>query len=62
MQTGNEQEFYTSVVLIGGLTFAGLLVSVVLAFYGVAMWRKVQTKKEINQLYEQKERKNGKAH
>lgn len=52
------EEFYAALALYGGISFAGLLIVVVLTLIGLAYKNRVTEKKVIKELYG-KERKNG---
>lgn len=51
-----DQEFISSVVIIGGIVTVGLLVVITLTFFGIAIYRK---KKETKLRINEKERSNG---
>ena len=53
-----QQEFYVTLAIYGGLIFAGLLVSIVLGAFAFILLGRNNTDKAIKKLYE-KERKNG---
>lgn len=53
-----DQEFISSVVILGGIIFAGLIITLCLAFLGMAVYKK---KKENKLTFNGKERQNGKA-
>lgn len=58
METGNEQEFYVSLVIYGTVLTLGFCLLIAFGFLFVAIRNKVKRKKVIKQIYEQ-ERKNG---
>ena len=54
-----DQEFITSVVVLGGIIFAGLMITICLTFLGIAVYKK---KKETKlTLHHGKEKSNGQA-
>jgi hypothetical protein len=53
-----DQEFITSVIIIGAILTGGLFVVTVLTFLGIAVYKK---KKETKLTIHGKERQNGKA-
>lgn len=56
-----DQEFYVSVAIICGVIFAGLMVSVGLALVAMAVYNRVTKRKITKELYDEKERKNGRG-
>lgn len=54
-----DEEFTYSIVILGGLAFAGLMLTGVFGWLIVAIYNRVTRKKVTRELYEQKERKNG---
>ena len=60
MEVGNDQEFYMAIGFYGGLILVGLLVTIVIGLFGMAMWRKIKSGNIIKELYG-KERKNGRG-
>jgi hypothetical protein len=60
METGSQDEFYASLIIIGGLVFSSSLVVIVLATFAIKLYRKTKKSKITREIYEQtKERKNG---
>lgn len=53
-----DQEFITSVVVLGGIIFAGLLIVIGLSLVGIAIYKK---KKETKFTFNGKEKQNGQA-
>lgn len=53
-----DQEFISSVVILGGIITIGLLIVIALTFLGIAVYRK---KKETNLKIYGKEKQNGQA-
>lgn len=51
-----DKEFITSFVILGGIIFAGLMVTIGLTMLGIAVYRK---KKETKLTFNGKERSNG---
>lgn len=54
-----DEEFIASLVILGGLAFAGLMLSGVLGWLVIAYRNRLTRNKVKRELYEQKERKNG---
>lgn len=54
----NDQEFYISVAIIGGIVFAGSLIIIGLTIVGIAIFKK---QKQTKELYNGKEKENGQA-
>lgn len=54
-----DQEFYVSLIILGGVVLAGLLVIVGLSLVGVAIYNRVTKNKITKELYGERERKNG---
>lgn len=54
-----DQEFYVSVAIIGGVVLAGLMISIGLALVAMAVYNRVTKRKITKELYDEKERKNG---
>lgn len=54
-----DLEFWTALVIYGGLILAGLLVSITLGAMALALRGKLKRKNIIKELYDEKERKNG---
>lgn len=55
-----DQEFIVSVVVLGGIIFAGLLIIIALTFLGIAIYKKKKENKLVIHGKE-KERQNGRA-
>ena len=53
-----DQEFWSSLIIIGSISTLGLLISIGLAMVGIGIYKK---KKETKLTFNGKERQNGKA-
>lgn len=53
-----DEEFITSLVILGGITLAGLIVTICLTMLGIAVYKK---KKETKLTIHGKEKENGQA-
>lgn len=56
-----EQEFYSSIVILGGLVFSGLLIILCLTLVALAVYNRVTKRKVIKELYDEREKENGQA-
>lgn len=56
-----EQEFYSSIAILGGVVFAGLLIILCLTLVALAVYNRVTERKVTKNLYDKKERENGQA-
>lgn len=54
-----DEEFWKSITIIGGIVFAGAMVSIGLGILGMAVYNKVTKSKITKELYDKKERENG---
>lgn len=54
-----DKEFLVSVIVIGGVLFAGLLICLGLTLVAIGVYNRVTKKKITKELYEKKERENG---
>lgn len=56
-----DAEFTYSLVILGGLIFAGGLLTLCLVMVGMAIYNRATKKKVIKELYEDKTKTNGRA-
>lgn len=56
-----DVEFTYSLVILGGLIFAGGLLTLSLVMVGIAVYNRATKKKIVKELYEDKTKKNGRA-
>lgn len=65
MEHGSEQEFYGDLIILGGIAFAGIMVSIGLAVVAIAVKNRITLDKAVliiyNKIKHGKERQNGKA-
>lgn len=54
-----EQEFYSSLAILGGIVFAGLILIISLTLVALAVYNRVTRDKVTKDLYNERERKNG---
>lgn len=60
METGNQDEFFASFIVIGAIIFVGILSVCALGMVAIGLYRKTSKAKLTKEIYEQQPKPNGK--